>query len=193
MAIRAYLAALLLVPFLAAQGGPGIQTPPPPVQNELLDQLQGVWDITGTAGPRPIHERADAEWLLNHQFLRIHRKQADGPEESLMYVGFDSVLMRLVAFRMDTRGARGAETLGYGLQKGDKLEFTFDYPTSQFRETWSWDAKEKTWQFLVEVEEKNTKNAHFVPRTTTTWRRIQGGRGGPRGPIPPPLHSPSQQ
>jgi hypothetical protein len=147
------------------------------------------------AGPRPIHERADAEWVLERQFLRIHRKQIDGPGEAVLHIGFDETLKRFVQFRLDTNGARGAETPAYGLQKGDnKLEFTFDYPMSLFRETWTWDAKEKTWQVLSEKGPKNSKGTPtYSPVSAMTWRRIQGGRGGRRGPFSPPLHPPSPQ
>jgi hypothetical protein len=179
-----YLAALVLAPILSAQSLPNRQQPP--VQSDLLDQLVGVWDITGTILGVPVHERADAEWVLSHQFLRVHR--FDGPTESVVHVGFDTVLQRFVAFRLDTYGARGGETLGYGVPKGDKLEFDFDYPTSLVRETWSWDAKEKTWQFLVETQKKNVKGATWSTVSTLNLRRIQMGRGGPRGFIPQPPH-----
>lgn len=179
---------LLLATLLAAQGGPGLHAPPPPVPSDLLDQLVGFWDITGTAtgpaGPTPIHERGNVEWILNRQFLMIHHKQIDGPDESVLHIGFDPLLKRFVQFRLDANGARGAETPAYGLQNGDnKLEFTFEYPTSLVRETWTWDPKEKTWQFLSEYGVKNAK-APLKPFFATTWRRLQGGRGGPRGPGP---------
>ena len=184
----------LLVTTLGAQNVPGPQPPPAPVQSDLLDQLAGVWAITGTVRGQPVREVADAEWVLNHQFLRIHRKQLDGPGESVVHVGFDTVLQRYVAFRLDNLGARGAETLGYGLPKGDnKLEFTFDYPTSQFRETWTWDAKEKTWQFVLEIGPKNSKGINYSAFSTLTLRHAQGGRG-PRGfgPQRPPPQPPPQ-
>src|ERR1700721_835047 len=91
---KSCLAALLLAPMLGAQNIPN--RPQPPVQSELLDQLVGAWDITGTILGMPVHERADAEWVLSHQFLRIHR--FDGPTESVVHVGFDTVLQRFVAY-----------------------------------------------------------------------------------------------
>jgi hypothetical protein len=197
-----YLTALVLAPVLVTTlVAQSVPSPPlsPPVQSDLLDQLAGAWDITGTTGSRPVHERADAEWVLGHEFLRIHRKQLDGPGESVVHVGFDTFLKRFVAFRVDSlTGAHGAETLGYGLQKADnKLEFDFEYPSSLWRETWTWDAKEKTWQFMVEVAKKDPKGINYTPFSTLTLRRIQGGRGGGRGfapqrPQAPPFPQPPQ-
>jgi hypothetical protein len=178
------LAALVLAPLLSAQNGPN--RPQPPVQSDLLDQMVGAWDITGTLLNHPVHERADAEWVLNHQFLRLHRKQIDGPAESIVYVGYDSLLQRFVAFRLDTNGAYGAEFPGYGQKKGDtKLEFGFDYPTSRFRETWTWDAKEKSWQFVDETQSKSAKTETWSTFSSLTWRSVRGGSGGPRGFGPP--------
>ncbi len=131
--------------------------------------------------------------MLGHQFLRFHRTQIDeGGIETLVYVGYDPGLQRFVAFRLDSFGARNAEYPGYGLRTGDKLEFNFEYPNAPVRETWSWDAKEKTWQFLVELKDKT----NWVVFSTLNLRHIQGGRGlrGPaplRPPSPPsPSHTP---
>lgn len=181
--MRRCLAALVLAPLLGAQTGPGVPqpglgVPQPPFHSDLLDQLAGGWAITGTVRGQPVRERADAEWVLGHQFLRFHRTQIDGPVETVVHVGYDAVLQRYVVFRLDSFGARNGETIGYGRRTGDKLEFNFDYPTEPVKETWSWDAKEKTWQFLVERKEK----ANWVVFSTLNLRRSPGGRGGPRGP-----------
>ncbi|HEY1758423.1 MAG TPA: hypothetical protein VGG72_23840 [Bryobacteraceae bacterium] len=191
---RTYLAALVLAPMLGAQNGPN--QPQPPVQSDLLDQLVGLWAITGTTRGQPVHEGADAEWVLGHQFLRIHRQQIDGPSESVVHVGFDTVLQRFVAFRLDTNGAHGAEYPGYGLQKGDnKLEFSIQYPSGPWRETWTWDAKEKTWQFLVEIERKDPKGSTWSTFSSLTLRSVRRGRVGPGrgfGPQPPHPQTPPQ-
>jgi len=184
--LPALVLAAVFVQALGAQTGPGVQQPP--LINDLLDQLLGVWAVNGTVLGQSVREGADAEWVLGHQFLRIHRKQIDGPGESVVHIGFDTVLQRFVAIRMDSLSARGAETIGYGLQTGDKLQFTFDYPTAPMRETWSWDSKEKTWQFVVEVEHKNPKGAAYVTFSTLSLRHFQGGRGGGRGFALPPPH-----
>src|SRR5580700_5694054 len=151
---KSRLAALVFVPVLfptlraqtpPAAPPPGLGVRQPPPSSDLLDQLVGGWTISGTVRGLPVREIADAEWVLGHQFLRFHRTQIDeGGVETLVYVGYDSVIQRYVVFRLDSFGARNAETPGYGSRTGDKLEFAFDYPTAPIRETWTWDAKEKT-------------------------------------------------
>ncbi len=172
---------------LGAQTGPGVQQPP--LKSDLLDQLAGgLWE--GTRSGQPTHERVDAEWVLGHQFLRIHRKEIEGPVESVEHIGFDTVIQRYVAVRLDSFSARGAETIGYGLQTGDKLEFTFDYPTAPIRETFSWDAKEKTWQILAERKSPRDPKGNWAVLSTVTLRRIQRGRGGPPPGFAAPPHMP---
>jgi hypothetical protein len=163
---------------LAAQMGPGVQQPP--LHSDLLDQLAGPWDLVGAIRGQPVHERADAEWVLGHQFLRIHRKQIDGPLEVVIHIGYDTVSERYVAIRLDSISARGSETIGYGIRDGDKLQFTYEYPSGPFKETWSWDAKERTWQLLVESKVRG----NWTTFSTVSLRRVRG-RGGPPPPFPP--------
>lgn len=180
-----FLAALAFAPILAAQTGPGVQQPS--YKNELLDNLAGLWSISGTQGDRPIHGVADAEWVMG-LYLRLHEK-TDGLE-SVVHVGYDNYDKRLVAFRLDSISVRGAETNGYGLQEGNSIKFTFEYPTSTFRETWTWDPQSKGWQFLV--ESKGRRETAWKTISTFALRRLGGGRGpgirgGGRGPqgLPP--------
>ncbi len=172
---------ILLGTVLAAQTGPGV--PQPPLHSDLLDQLVGFsWDLTGSVRGQPENwcmERADAEWVLGHQFLRIHRKQIDGPVETVIHVGYDTVSERYVSIRLDSFNARGAETIGYGIRNGDKLQFTYEYPSGPFKETSRVGMpSEKTWQFLVESKVRG----NWTTFSTVTLHRARG-RGGP---FPPP-------
>jgi hypothetical protein len=173
---------ILLAPLLAQQTGPQQQ---PPFRDDLLDQLVGFWDLTGTVRGDPVHERVDSEWILNHQFLRIHRKAAEGPHEQLMYVGYDPVSERYLVHLLDTFGGRGSETLGYGIRNGDKIQFVFEYPSGPYHYTFAWDSKEKTWQFTLESKDRQ---GHWSLFSTQSLRRTGPGPGlrGPVGPGAPP-------
>ena len=164
---------LMLIPALAAQG-PGV--PQPVFHDDLLDNLTGGWNLTGTVRGQPVHEVVFAEWVLNHQFMMIHRKQMDGPNEQFTYLGYDTVSDRYVMHRMDVTGGRASEFLGYGLRTGDKIQFIFEYPTRPYRVTFSWDAKEKSWQLITESKER----PGWVPFATETLHPRSGpgpGRG----------------
>lgn len=166
---------------LGSQTGPGIQQPP--VKSELLDNLVGVWSYEAPAGGRPVRGGADAVWEMGHQWLRLHQKEVAGPE-SVTYIGFDNYDRRFVAIRLDSiSGARGAETNGYGEQDGNKIAFTFDYSTTQIRQTLTWDPAARSWQFLV--ESKARRATSWTVLQTLTLRRF-GARG-----IPGVLRTPS--
>jgi hypothetical protein len=166
---------LMLVPALAAQGR-GV--PQPVFHDDLLEQLQGVWNLTGTMQGQPVRETVFAEWVLNHQFLMVHRKQVDGPGESFLYMGYDTVSDRYVVHRMDTAGGRASEFLGYGLRTGDKIQFIFEYPSRPYRMTLGWDAKEHTWQLVTESKERQG----WVPFATEALQKRPGGPGPGFGP-----------
>jgi hypothetical protein len=169
---------LFLAPLAAQPPGPQQQ---PPFHEELLDQLVGFWDLTGSVRSQAVHERVDSEWILNHQFLRIHRKSVDGPDEQLMYIGYDPVSERYLVHLLNTFGGRGSETLGYGIRSGDKIQFVFEYPSGPYHYTMSWDGKDRSWQFLLESKDRQ---GHWSTFATQTLRRVSGP--GPRLPPPGP-------
>lgn len=165
---------ILLAPVLAqtpAATGPAQQ---PVFHDELLDQMVGLWNLTGEVRSQPIRETVFVQWAIDHQFLMIHRKQVEGPHESFTYIGYDNVSDRYVMHQLDSFGGRGSETLGYGVRSGDKIQFVFEYPSGPYHDTLSWDAKEKTWQFLLEFKDRQ---GHWTLFSTSTLRRARG-----RGP-----------
>ncbi|HEY7338238.1 MAG TPA: hypothetical protein VH639_25345 [Bryobacteraceae bacterium] len=171
-----FIPLILAAAALAQQAGPGL--PQQPLHDELLDQLVGFWDLTGTVRGQPVHERVYSEWMLNHQFLFIHRKSVDGPRESMIYIGYDPVSERYVAHLLDTNGGRGSETLGYGIRSGDKIQFVFEYPSGPYHYTLTWDGAAKSWQFLLESKDRQ---GHWTTFSTQALRPVRGGRSG-RGP-----------
>lgn len=179
-------AGVLSTQMASAQTGPGVQQPP--LKNDLLENLRGLWTLTGTVSGRPVHGGADADWVLDHLYLRLHQKEFEGPE-SVRYIGWDSYDQRFVVIRLDNLNPRGSETNGFGLQTGNQIQFTFDYPTVPFRETWTWDPQAKTWQFLSERKDRRTNAWSTV--SNLTLRKFQGGRRG--GPPPGALHQPPPQ
>src|SRR5690348_5743410 len=43
-----------------------------PVNSPLLDHLAGKWVMQGTVGSQPVTHDLDAEWALQHRYLRFH-------------------------------------------------------------------------------------------------------------------------
>src|SRR5712671_2127679 len=86
-------------------------------QPDLVNHLTGSWKLEGQVMGSIAHHDVQADWVLNHQFLRIQEKTAaNAPAterryDSIWYLGYDSISERYVLHLMDTFGARFSETL----------------------------------------------------------------------------------
>lgn len=134
----------------AAQDTVSLDGPQRPFQDSLVDHLSGDWIMSGTVGRRAVTYRVHAEWVLNHQFLRIAmRDTARTPEyEAHVYLGRDNTSERYVAHWLDVFGGRWSETPGYGTRAGNAIEFVFEYPDGPFRTTFTWDGA-NGWSVLM--------------------------------------------
>jgi hypothetical protein len=142
-----------------------------PVNDALLDNLVGDWSMTGTVAHRQAHDTVHADWVLNHQFLRIHEKNevivtSDSPGyEAIVMVGYDHASDRYVVHWMDIYGGRFSETLGYGTRNGNDIALTFEYPDGPFHTTFRWKPVSKSWQWLMEQKNKEGKWTQFADLT----------------------------
>lgn len=169
---------LLLIVFLSllataafAQGTPEpLDGPNHPFHDDLLDHLQGQWKVTGTIRNKPREVDLTAEWVLNHQFLLVHQKdapQADGKlgYEAQIYIGYDNTSDRYVVHWIDIFGGRFSETLGYGTRQGNSIRFNFEYPDGPFHNTFTWIPQENAWHFVLEQKDAAGKWKNFADQT----------------------------
>lgn len=122
---------VLCAPLLAAQqDGPARL-----FQDSLVAQLAGEWSMTGDLRGQAQNLTLKAEWVLNHQFLRLEMKDRGTPPayEAVCYIGYDNASERYVAHWIDIFGGRVSETLGYGKREGNVMHFVFEYPEGPFR------------------------------------------------------------
>jgi hypothetical protein len=58
------------------------QQPTPPAPTQLLDRLAGDWVLKGVLGGKETTHDAEAAWVLNREYLRLHEvsrvKKANG-------------------------------------------------------------------------------------------------------------------
>lgn len=127
---------------------------------ELIDHMAGESTLEGRISGMDVHHEVQAEWVLSHQFLRIHEKTAPAAPDSerryeaIWFLGYDSVSDRYVLHLLDIFGGRFSETLGYGARDGDAIRFVFEYPDGPFKTTFLWSAKTRTWQWLMVQKDK---------------------------------------
>jgi hypothetical protein len=134
----------------------------------LLDNMTGTWNLTGKVMGRNADHTVEAEWVLNHQFLRIHEKDRNPattgavPYEAIVMVGYDNLSERYVAHWTDVYGGRFSETLGYGVRNGNDIRFVFEYPDGPFHTTFRWLPDTHQWTWLMETKNKSGQWAEFA-------------------------------
>jgi hypothetical protein len=133
-------------------------------RDDLVENLVGKWQLTRTMRGKQVQNTVEAEWVLNHQFVRLHMKDTAVPSqyEAMIFIGYDNASERYVAHWIDIFGGRFSETLGYGRRQGDSIAFVFEYPDGPFHNTFTWNPKTKTWTFLMEQKNSSGKWVQFA-------------------------------
>jgi hypothetical protein len=155
---------LLAVAPAGAQDTPApLDGPNHPFVDDLLDHLAGAWKGTGQMRGQATTHSFDAEWVLNHQFLRLHEKDSSGAStyEADAYIGYDNMSERYVIHWIDVFGGRIDETLGYGQRSGNSIRFLFEYPDGPFASTLTWKPAERRWQLVMESKNKRGQWGNF--------------------------------
>jgi hypothetical protein len=139
----------------------------------LLDHMVGNWKLTGNVMGHTAEHTVVVEWVLNHQFLRIHEKDIAPasndrvPYEAMIMVGYDNTSERYVAHWNDVFGGRFSETLGYGTRAGDEIRFVFEYPDGPFHTTFRWNLETQQWRWLMQTKNKSGQWTEFADLTLT--------------------------
>jgi hypothetical protein len=149
---------IVLCGFASAQAAPW--------HDDLADAMAGTWRADGEVMGKTAHHIVEADWILNHQFLRLHETTApDAPAvekryEALWFLGYDPISERYVLHLMDVFGARFSETLGYGIRSGNEIRFVFEYPDGPFHTTWIVGKSSSQWR--MEQKDKDGKWSSFA-------------------------------
>jgi len=164
MKFRLILAAMAV----ASLSGIAFGQRPAEWHDDLADHMAGTWKMEGQVVGNAAHHEMRVEWVLNHQFLRLHEKTSpdapagERPYEAVWFLGYDTVSDRYVLHLMDVYGARFSETLGYGTRDGNQIHFVFEYPDGPFHTTFVWDPEKDTWEWLMEQKDKSGKWSQFA-------------------------------
>jgi hypothetical protein len=157
---------------------PAYAQTPSPWQDDLADHLAGTWKMAGQVMGHPGHHDVQAEWVLNHQFLRIHEKTSadalasESRYEAIWFLGYDATSEKYVLHLLDLFGTRYSETLGYGVREGNDIRFVFEYPDGPFHTTFRWLPEKDSWQWLMEQKSRG-KWTPFADLTLTRVKKSQ--------------------
>lgn len=141
------------------------------LHDELLENMLGSWRLNGKIAGRQVEHTVDTDWVLNHQFLRLHEKEVATtdklPYEAIVMIGYDNASERYAAHWMDIFGGRFSETLGYGKRSDSQIEFVFEYPDGPFHTIFRWDAGSQHWQWLMRQKNEAGQWTDFADATLT--------------------------
>jgi hypothetical protein len=134
----------------------------PTLHDDLLDRLVGRWTLSGTIAGRQTTHDVDAEWALNHQYLKIHEvsreRDDDGrPQyEANAFIGWHESRRRYVCFWLDGYGGGFAGT-GFAERQSNQLPFTFGDEKGAFHTTFLFDPVTDSWQWLMDSEQQGSR------------------------------------
>jgi hypothetical protein len=134
-------------------------------QDSLLEHLVGKWVMTGTIGGDSTTHDISAEWVLAHQYMRIHEvsreKNADGEAayEAIVFIGWDRPDSQYACLWLDVTGGGGlsAQAIGHGRRTGSEIPFQFrGSDGSVFHNTFVYNRQSDTWEWRMDGEENGT-------------------------------------
>src|SRR4051812_7904462 len=111
---RSCLAGLVLVSFAIGAHQRAVAADDPPdgpkriFKDDFIENLVGDWALVRMIRGKEARNTVKAEWVLNHQFLQLHMKDAADPPayEALVLIGYDHADKRYVAHWCDTYGGK---------------------------------------------------------------------------------------
>jgi hypothetical protein len=132
----------------------------PTFHDQLLDHLTGNWVLQGTiAGKETTHD-VTAEWVLEHQYLRIHEVSRDKDSkgqpayEAMVFIGWVEASAEYVGAWLDTYGSMGESTIGRSKRNGDEIHFLFKDKDSLFHTRFVYHPDADNWEWRMDSEEK---------------------------------------
>jgi len=125
----------------------------PPVSSPLLDHLAGKWLMQGTVGKQAVTHDFDAEWVLQHHYLRFHEvsreKNGKGePQyEAMVFIGWNEKTKQYACMWLDVYGGATSESIGLATPKENELAFVFtdEHGDTSFTNTFTYNPKTNAW------------------------------------------------
>ncbi len=150
-----------IVPLLVLFSVP-VSAQQPTFQDSLFDRLIGKWVLHGTIAGKVTTHDVVAEWVLGHQYLRIHEVSREKNDhggavyEAIVFIGWDQPSGQYACLWLDVTSGGGlsAQSIGHAKRTGDEIPFLFrGSDGSIFHTTFLYARDADTWQWLMDNEE----------------------------------------
>ena len=140
----------------------------PTFHDQLLDHLAGDWVLQGTiAGKETTHDVA-AEWVLGHQYVRIHEvsheknSQGQPAYEAMVFVGWYQPTAEYVCAWLDTYGGMAESTIGHAKRDGNEIHFLFKDKESVFHTRFIYHPESRNWEWRMDSEDTKGVSKPFL-------------------------------
>jgi len=120
---------------------------------EFLDNLIGLWELSGEMGDIELRQSVVGRWTLGGRYIELYFKstlpsQDDQPQyEAVYYIGYNQENDLFVMHLFDTTEILLTNTVGLGKRVGDEISFQFDYETGPFTNRFVWQQVRGSWKF----------------------------------------------
>jgi len=130
----------------------------PPVVSPLLDRLVGNWVLTGTIAGRPATHDITAEWVANHQYVRLHEVSRDKSDDgrpqydAFIHIGWDPDKKVYPIIFLDNFWGIDAGSIGSAEPKDDDLLFVWkdERGSVGFTNHFLYDRRTDSWQWIMD-------------------------------------------
>jgi hypothetical protein len=124
-----------------------------PISSPLLDHLAGKWQMQGTVGKNATTHDLDAEWVLQHHYLRFQETSRDKNDkgepqyDATVFIGWNEKTTQYACVWLDVYGGLASESIGVATPKENELAFVFkdEHGETIFTNTFTFDPKANTW------------------------------------------------
>ena len=152
---------LALVTALAVVSGAGAarqSAAPPPL---LIDYCVGHWVLQGMLDGKQTTHDVDAEWVLNHGYVRMHEVSREkgptgAPEyEAIVFISFDTKAGEYLLLWLDTtsNGGLSSGIIGHGKPTATTIPFLLKFPNGDvFHTSFIYAPGTDSWQWTMDDE-----------------------------------------
>ena len=128
------------------------------LSDPLLDKLVGDWKVerkfpSGRTATNVVH----AEWVLHHQFVELHYRDAAVPPvyEAKVLIGYDGVAKRYICHWADSFGGDySADGFATREEGANAIELRFTFHDGELTNRYAFDPKNGSWTSTIRQVEK---------------------------------------
>lgn len=150
--------------------------------DDLLDHLVGKWDVSATVHGQKFTLYREAEWVMDHQYLRIYEKSREiipwlkVPFERTIFIGYNHRSKRYIVYELTVHGGdvpHEPEGFYYGERMDNELKMALTRGSEVVAyQRFTWEPASGSWRFqggrIINGKEQKPNVDQKAIRATTS-------------------------